>query len=142
MLLYDWFKAQLYHHDYLWSLCSNLSHTYIAAKDLCPSLHFEFHLPSSPCHFLEALDNLKQAYYAFISHAVESRRELWILVPPQLDSSDSQISCSETWSWCLSEADHHIFAASAFMCHLAVTHGSLLGYRTLLHTAGYSQWKA
>ena len=63
-------------------------HIHIAAKDLCPSLHFEFHLPSFPYHFLEALDNLRQAYHAFCIHAVASGRELWILVPPQVNRSD------------------------------------------------------
>ena len=123
-------------------------------KISCPSLHFEFHPPSFPCHFLEASDNLRQAYHAFFFCAVASRRELWILVPPWLDSSDPQISCSEAWSWHLNESDCHIIAhllhvdsnvhieqnvASAYMCHLAVTHGPSLGSRTLPHTAGYSQ---
>ena len=96
---------------------------------------------------------LRWAYHAFF-HAVVSRRELWILVPPQLDSSDLQTSCSKAWSWCLNEADHHIIVcllhvdynvhlepnlSSVYTCHLAVTHGSSLGSRALLHIAGYSQ---
>ena len=130
-------------------------HIHIMTKDLCPSSHFGFHPPSFPCHFLEALDNLRWAHNAFF-HAVASRRELWILVPPQLDSSDLQISCGEAWSWCLNEADCHIIvcllhvdsnvhiehnAASMYICHPAVTHGYLLGSRTLLHITGYSQWQ-
>ena len=57
-------------------------HIHIAAKDLCPSLHFEFPLPSFPCHFLEALDNLRQVYHAYFFHVVASRRELlyWFLL--------------------------------------------------------------
>ena len=131
-------------------------HIHIAAKDICPSLHFEFFPPSFPFHFLEALDNFRWAYHAFFFHAVASRKELWILVPPELNSSDPQTSCSKAWLWHLNKADCHIIvhllhvdsnvhleenAACTYICHLAVTHGPSLRSRILLHTAEYSQWQ-
>ena len=118
-------------------------HICIAAKDICPSSYCEFHLSSFSSHFIEDYDNLRQVYHASFFHAMASRRELWILVPPQLDSSDPQISCGEAWYNCLLHVDSNVHleqnVASTCTCHLAVTHRSSLRSRSLFYTAGYSQ---